>query len=126
MVIRQGDVFWVELGVPRGSEPAYRHPYVVIQNDVFNTSRIGTTIAVALTSNLSRANIPGNVQLRKGEANLPKASVVKTLQAFRGLLQAFSKRCRRFAVYCRRFRNAAGVSPPGTSGALSPPPPGRR
>lgn len=80
MVIRQGDVFWVELGAPRGSEPGYRHPYVVIQNDVFNTSRIATTIAVALTSNLSRANIPGNVQLRKGEANLPKASVVNVTQ----------------------------------------------
>ena len=80
MVIRQGDIFWVELGAPRGSEPAYRHPYVVVQNDVFNASRIGTTVAIALTSNLSRANIPGNVQLLKGEANLPKARVANATQ----------------------------------------------
>ncbi|MGO9259676.1 MAG: type II toxin-antitoxin system PemK/MazF family toxin [Bryobacteraceae bacterium] len=33
-----------------------------------------------ITSNLSRANAPGNVLLRKGEANLPKASVVSVSQ----------------------------------------------
>jgi len=80
MVVRQGEVYWVDLGEPRGSEPGYRHPFVVVQNDVFNASRIATTLAIALTSNLSRANIPGNVQLRKGEANLPKASVVNVTQ----------------------------------------------
>ena len=79
-MIKQGDVFWVELGEPRGSEPAYRHPYIIIQNDVFNASRINTTIGMALTSNLSLASIPGNVQLLKGEANLPKASVVNASQ----------------------------------------------
>ena len=33
-----------------------------------------------ITSNLSRANAPGNVLLKKGEANLPKASVVNISQ----------------------------------------------
>jgi len=80
MVILQGDIFWVELEEPTGSEPGYKHPYVIIQNDVFNASRINTTIGIALTSNLSRANIPGNVLLKKGEANLPKASVVNVTQ----------------------------------------------
>jgi mRNA interferase MazF len=80
MVIRQGDLFWVDLGSPRGSEPGFRHPYVVIQNDVFNSSRINTVIAIVLTSNLSRAHIPGNVLLRKGEANLQRASVVNVTQ----------------------------------------------
>jgi mRNA interferase MazF len=82
MVICQGDVFWVELARPRGSEPEYRHPYVMIQNDVFNSSRLNTTIGVALTSNLTRAGIPGNVLLKKGEANLPKAGVVNVTQVF--------------------------------------------
>ena len=27
MVINQGDVFWVDLGEPSGSEPADRHPH---------------------------------------------------------------------------------------------------
>lgn len=80
MVIRQGDIYWVELGSPHGSEPGFRHPYVVIQNDVFNSSKINTAVAMALTSNLFRANVPGNVLLRKGEANLPKASVVNVTQ----------------------------------------------
>ena len=80
MVVLQGDVFWIELREPRGSEPGYRHPYVIMQNDVFNSSRINTTIGIALTSNLSRAYIPGNVLLQKGEANLPKASVANVTQ----------------------------------------------
>lgn len=80
MVIEQGDVFWVDLGEPRGSGPALRHPYVVVQNNVYNASRINTVIAAAITSNLARAAVPGNVLLHKGEANLPKASVVNVTQ----------------------------------------------
>jgi mRNA interferase MazF len=80
MVISQGDVFWVELAPPHGSEPGFRHPYVIIQNDVFNASRLNTTIGMALTSNTARAAIPGNVLLKKGEANLPKTSVANATQ----------------------------------------------
>jgi len=76
MVIRQGDIFWVTLDEPRGLEPGYRHPFVILQNNVFNTSRIQTVIGIMLTSNIERAAIPGNVLLKKGEGNLPKASVV--------------------------------------------------
>lgn len=82
MVIRQGDVFWLDLGEPVGSEPGYRHPHVVIQNNVFNLSRIRTTVVCALTSNLQRGQAPGNVVLLKGEANLPKSSVVNVSQLF--------------------------------------------
>jgi mRNA interferase MazF len=80
LTIAQGDIFWVELGTPRGSEPAYRHPHVIIQNNVFNQSRISTVVVCALTSNLKRAAAPGNVLLKKGEANLPKDSVVNISQ----------------------------------------------
>ncbi len=80
MVVRQGDVFWVDLGEPRGSAPGYRHPFVVVQNDVFNASKVRTVVAVALTSNLARAAVPGNVRLNKGEAGLPKPSVVNVTQ----------------------------------------------
>jgi mRNA interferase MazF len=76
LTIRQGDIFWVELDEPHGSEPGYRHPHVVVQNNVFNISKINTVVVCALTSNLKRASAPGNVLLRKGEANLPKDSVV--------------------------------------------------
>ena len=80
MVIRQGDVFWLDLGAPSGSAPGYRHPYVVVQNNLFNGSRINTVVLCALTSNLARAAEPGNVRLLKGEASLKKPSVVNVSQ----------------------------------------------
>ena len=80
MSIRQGDVFWVDFGEPGGSGPGFRHPYVVLQNNVFNASRLNTVVLCALTSNVERAKAPGNVLLRKGEGNLPKDSVVNITQ----------------------------------------------
>jgi mRNA interferase MazF len=80
MVIGQGDIFWLDTGVPRGSGPGFRRPHVVVQNDVFNASRIHTTVLCAITSNLARAKAPGNVLLRKGEANLLRTSVVNVSQ----------------------------------------------
>ena len=82
MVINQGDVFWVDLGEPSGSEPGYRHPHVVIQNNVFNRSRINTVVVCVITSNLKRAQAPGNALLEAGEANLPRQSVVIVSQIF--------------------------------------------
>jgi len=75
-------VFWIEFHEPEGSEPGYRHPHVVIQNNLFNRSRINTVVVCTLTSNLKRANAPGNVTLNKGEANLPKKSVANISQLF--------------------------------------------
>ena len=80
--IRQGQVYWLDFGPAAGSAPAERHPCVVVQNDVFNQSAIATSVVCLITSNLSRANAPGNVLLKKGEANLPKASVVNISQLF--------------------------------------------
>jgi mRNA interferase MazF len=80
MVIKQGDVYWVELNDPVGSEPGYTHPNVVIQNNLYNQSKIYTVIICGLTSNLKYAQVPGNVLLEEGEANLPKASVVNVSQ----------------------------------------------
>ena len=82
MVINQGDIFWIDLGEPLSSEPAYRHPHVVIQNNLFNHSRINTVVVCVLTSNLKRASAPGNVLLEPGEANLPKQSVINISQIF--------------------------------------------
>ena len=67
---------------PLESEPAYRHPHVVIQNNLFNRSRINTVVVCTLTSNLKRSKAPGNVTLRKGEANLSKKSIVNISQIF--------------------------------------------
>jgi len=82
MVINQGDLYWIDLEEPRGSEPGYRHPHVVVQNNLFNRSQIRTVLVCPLTSNLKRAAAPGNVLLDKKEGNLPKQSVVNVSQVF--------------------------------------------
>jgi len=82
MEIVQGDVYWVDLGVPRGSEPGFRNPYVVIQNDAVNVSRIRTVIVCLITSNLQRAKAPGNVLVEKGEANLSVPGVINVSQIY--------------------------------------------
>lgn len=80
MVIRQGDIYWVTLDEPAGSEPGFVHPYVVVQNNLLNQSLIRTVVVCALTSNLRRAGVPGNVLLEDSEAGLPKRSVVNVTQ----------------------------------------------
>lgn len=80
MTIKQGDIYWINLVAPKGSEPGDRHLHVVIQNNIFNLSRISTIVVCALMSNLKRAAAPGNVLLKKGEGNLPKDSVVNISQ----------------------------------------------
>jgi len=81
-VIKQGEVYWVDLGNPSGSGPGYLHPYVVVQNNLFNGSKINTVVVCLITSKLKRAKAPGNVLLEKGEANLPKRSVVNVSQLY--------------------------------------------
>ena len=78
--IRQGQVYWLDFGRAAGSAPADRHPCVVVQNDIFNQSAIATSVVCLITSNLSRVGAPGNVLLKRGEANLSKASVVNVSQ----------------------------------------------
>lgn len=80
MNIKQGDVYWVDFGTPEGSGPGYRHTHVVVQNNIFNRSRINTVVVCAITSNLKWAKSPGNILLKKGEGNLTKDSVVNISQ----------------------------------------------
>ena len=80
MVIHQGDIYWIDLEIPLGSEPGFRHPHVIIQNNLLNQSRIQTVIVCQLTSNLKRAESPGNILLKKGETHLLKDSVVNVTQ----------------------------------------------
>ena len=68
----QGDLYWVAV-----DEPGISHPCVIIQDDLFNRSRIHTLVVCALTTNLKRAKSPGNVLLEAGEGNLPRQSVVE-------------------------------------------------
>ena len=82
MVINQGDIYWIEIDEPEGWEPGYRHPHVIVQNNLFNRSNIKTVLVCPLTTNLKRATAPGNIRLDKKESNLPKESVVNVSQVF--------------------------------------------
>jgi mRNA interferase MazF len=77
--MRQGEVYWLEFS-GTGSEAKGKRPALVVQHDRFNRSAINTTVVVAITSNLRLAAMPGNVRLRKGEAKLPRPSVVNVSQ----------------------------------------------
>lgn len=64
-MISQGDVWVADFGAPRGSQPAFRRPVVVVQSDRLNRSRISTVVVVPVTTNLKWANVGGNVLLRQ-------------------------------------------------------------
>jgi mRNA interferase MazF len=80
--IRQGEVYWVEMGDPIGSGPGYPRPFVVVQNDALNRSRMDTVIVCAISSNPRHTRYSGNVALRVGEAGLPRPSVVNVTQVY--------------------------------------------
>ncbi len=80
MVIRKGSIDWVDFSPGKGSEPIGRRPGLVIQNDALNDSKLNTVIMLAITSNMKFGELPGNVILRKGEANMPKRCVINVTQ----------------------------------------------
>lgn len=79
-MITQGEVWWADYGEPRGSEPGYRRPVVVVQSDAFNRSGIATVVCVPITSNLHWVAAPGNVELRTKDSGLSKTSVANVSQ----------------------------------------------
>ncbi len=80
MVIAQGEIWWAELGQPRGSAPAFRRPVVVVQSDSLNRGKLATVICVPLTSNVKWALMPGNVHLPARVTGLAKNSVANVSQ----------------------------------------------
>ena len=80
LVMRRGEIWWASLPAPRGSEPGYRRPIVIVQSDEFNESRISTVIVAILTSNLRLAAAPGNFRLDRYETGLSRDSVLNLSQ----------------------------------------------
>jgi mRNA interferase MazF len=79
-MIRRGQVWWVDLGEPRGSEPGFRHPALVLQRDEVNASKLATVVVCVLTSNKAHASAPGNTLLPKRATGLPRDSVANASQ----------------------------------------------
>lgn len=80
MEILRGEVWWADLNEPRGSEPGYRRPLLIVQADAFNRSRLNTVLAVVLTTNLRLVDAPGNVLIPAKNSGLPKDSVANVTQ----------------------------------------------
>lgn len=78
--INQGDIYWLRMEDDNSYGVEYPHPYVVIQDDAINHSRVETVVLCALTTNMKKANLPGNILLDEGEGNLPKQSIVVVSQ----------------------------------------------
>ncbi|HEY9621113.1 MAG TPA: type II toxin-antitoxin system PemK/MazF family toxin [Crinalium sp.] len=76
----RGEIWWANLPDPVASEPGYRRPVLVIQDDVFNQSRINTVIVVIITSNMRLAEAPGNVVLPAEVSGLSRDFVVNVSQ----------------------------------------------
>ncbi len=80
MVITRGEIWWADLAEPRGSEPGFRHPILVLQADAFNRSRLRTVVGVVVSSNTRLLDAPGNVLLPAKAVGHPRDSVANVTQ----------------------------------------------
>jgi len=81
MDFKKGEIWWADLDEPRGSEPGYKRPVVIVQSDDFNKSRIRTIVVAVITSNLRLADAPGNIKLGATKnISLGKESVINISQ----------------------------------------------
>jgi mRNA interferase MazF len=78
--MHRGEIWWAALPEPRGSEPGYRRPVVIVQADAFNRSQIQTVVVAAITSNVRLADAPGNVRLARRQSRLSRESVINVSQ----------------------------------------------
>ena len=78
--MKRGEIWWASMGEPRGSEPGFRRPVVIVSSNEFNDSYIQTVICATITSNLRLAGAPGNFKITKSKSGLSKESVVNISQ----------------------------------------------
>lgn len=76
----RGELWWADLGLPRGSAPALRRPVVIIGADEYNRSNLRTVTVAVLTTNIRLAALPGNVPNPADSAGLKADSVVNVTQ----------------------------------------------
>jgi mRNA interferase MazF len=76
----RGELWWADLGLPRGSAPALRRPVVIVSDDHYNRSELRTATVVVLTSNLRLAAVPGNVAVSADLAGVEEDSIANVTQ----------------------------------------------
>ena len=78
--MKRGEIWWASMGEPKGSEPGYRRPVIIVSTNEFNRSLIQTVIVAVVTSNLRLVDAPGNFKITKKQSILSKGSVVNISQ----------------------------------------------
>lgn len=78
--MKKGEIWWASLEQPRGSEPGFRRPVVIVSSNDFNKSKIQTITVAAITSNIRLAEAPGNFKLTKKGSGLNRESAVNVSQ----------------------------------------------
>ncbi len=78
--MKRGEIWWADLPPPRGSEPGFRRPVVIVSDDRFNDSALRTVIVIALTTNLRLGDLRGNVAVPARGTGLSKASIANVTQ----------------------------------------------
>lgn len=73
-MIKRGDVYYADFGMPLGSEQQGLRPVVVLQNDIGNENS-PTTIVAAVTSK-NKKELPTHVHITETESSLAKDSIV--------------------------------------------------
>lgn len=79
-MITRGELWWADLGLPRGSAPALRRPVVIVSADQYNRSRLSTVTVAVLTTTTQLAALPGNVMIPADLGVLPRDSVINVTQ----------------------------------------------
>jgi mRNA interferase MazF len=76
----RGEVWWADLGLPRGSAPALHRPVLIVSADAYNRSNLRTVTVAVITTNLQLAALPGNVPVLADLVDLEADSVVNVTQ----------------------------------------------
>lgn len=96
----RGEIWWADFGIPFGSEPGFKRPVLIVQDDEFNRSSINTIVIVPFSTNVKLAEAPGNVYIESTDSGLSKDSVIVSSQVTaidrRRILERISKIEKRF------------------------------
>lgn len=79
-MIARGELWWADLGTPRGSAPALRRPVLILSADAYNRSALATVTVAVTTTNTRLAALPGNVAVPAHFGVLDHESVVNVTQ----------------------------------------------
>ena len=79
MVVKRGEIYWVEFDPVKGSEQGGLRPALVVQQDIGNQHSL-TTVVVAITRTLPPRPYPFVVIVEPKESGLPTRSAINCSQ----------------------------------------------